>query len=110
MPHFFPQNARVPEHAKTILIVYHSLTGAARQMAEAAARGARDLGGVDVVLKRAPDALVADVLAADGFIFATPENLAAMSGMLKDFFDRTYYGALDRVNGRRSVVTYGAIA
>ncbi|HEY4968674.1 MAG TPA: NAD(P)H-dependent oxidoreductase, partial [Steroidobacteraceae bacterium] len=41
-----------------------------------------------------------DVLRADGFIFATPENLAAMSGKMKDFFDRTYYAALDRVNGR----------
>jgi multimeric flavodoxin WrbA len=41
-----------------------------------------------------------DVLAADGLIFATPENLAAMSGMLKDFFDRSYYGVLDRINGR----------
>ncbi|MGC2032238.1 MAG: NAD(P)H-dependent oxidoreductase, partial [Steroidobacteraceae bacterium] len=41
-----------------------------------------------------------DVLEADGFIFATPENLAAMSGKMKDFFDRTYYAVLDRVNGR----------
>jgi multimeric flavodoxin WrbA len=39
------------------------------------------------------------VLHADGYIFATPENLAAMAGMMKDFFDRTYYVALDRING-----------
>ncbi|HSQ73537.1 MAG TPA: NAD(P)H-dependent oxidoreductase, partial [Rubrivivax sp.] len=42
----------------------------------------------------------ADVLAADGYLFATPENLAAMSGLMKDFFDRCYYAALDRINGR----------
>jgi multimeric flavodoxin WrbA len=41
-----------------------------------------------------------DVLAADGYVFATPENLAAMSGQLKDFFDRSYYAVLDQVNGR----------
>jgi multimeric flavodoxin WrbA len=41
-----------------------------------------------------------DVIAADGYIFATPENLASMSGLLKDSFDRTYYAALDRINGR----------
>ena len=41
-----------------------------------------------------------DVLAADGYVFATPENLAAMSGQLKDFFDRSYYPVLDQVNGR----------
>ena len=40
------------------------------------------------------------MLAADGYLFATPENLAAMSGLMKDFFDRTYYAALDRLNGR----------
>jgi multimeric flavodoxin WrbA len=38
--------------------------------------------------------------AADGCIFATPENLAAISGQMKDFFDRTYYPVLDRINGR----------
>jgi NAD(P)H-dependent FMN reductase len=40
------------------------------------------------------------VLAADGYLFATPENLASMAGLMKDFFDRIYYDALDRVNGR----------
>ena len=49
---------------------------------------------------RAEEAQAADVLDACGFIFATPENLAAMSGMMKHFFDRTYYAALDRLNGR----------
>src|SRR4051795_11826584 len=29
-----------------------------------------------------------------------PENLAAMAGIMKDFFDRTYYPVLDRINGR----------
>jgi multimeric flavodoxin WrbA len=47
-----------------------------------------------------PEAQGEDVLSADGFIFATPENLAGMAGMMKDFFDRTYYAALERVNGR----------
>ncbi len=51
-------------------------------------------------LLRAADAQAADVLDASGFIFATPENLAAISGRMKDFFDRTYYAALDQLNGR----------
>src|SRR3954469_24506854 len=71
---------------KSLLIVFHSLTGGTRQMAEAAARGA--------------EAQPADVLSADGYIFATPEMLAAISGLMKDFFDRTYYPALERINGR----------
>ena len=86
---------------KTLLIVYHSHTGGTRQMVEAAVAGAQaGDSGVVVRLLRAPEAQVADVLAADGYLFATPENLAAVSGLLKDFFDRTYYGALDQINGR----------
>ena len=40
------------------------------------------------------------MLAADGYLFATPENLAAMSGLMKDFFDRSYYAVLGRIEGR----------
>ena len=85
---------------KTVLIVVHSLTGGARQMAEAAAEGARAEPEVAVRLLPASVAGPRDVLAADAYIFATPENLAAMAGRMKDFFDRTYYPALDRINGR----------
>ncbi len=85
---------------KTLLIVFHSLTGGTRQMAEAAAAGAREEPGVHVLLQSAVATKPEDVPAADGYIFATPENLAAMSGMMKDFFDRSYYAALERINGR----------
>ncbi|WP_201445425.1 flavodoxin family protein [Belnapia sp. F-4-1] len=83
---------------RTLLLVWHSSTGGTRQMAEAAARGAA--GEARVRMLPAPEAGPADVLAADGYLFATPENLAAMSGLMKDFFDRCYYPVLDRVNGR----------
>lgn len=85
---------------KTLLIVYHSMTGGALQMAQAACQGASQEPAVQVRLLHASAARAADVLAADGMIFATPENLAAMSGQLKDFFDRIYYAALDQLNGR----------
>jgi multimeric flavodoxin WrbA len=85
---------------RTLLIVFHSLTGGARQMAEAAAAGAAEESAVDVRLLQASAAEPHDVLAADAYVFATPENLAAMAGRMKDFFDRTYYPVLDRINGR----------
>ena len=68
-------------------------------MATAAQRGAAK-HEVDVRLIPAREAHADDVLAADGYIFATPENLASMAGVMKDFFDRTYYPVLDRIIGR----------
>lgn len=86
---------------KTLLIVYHSMTGGTRQMAEAAQRGAQEAEpSMQVRLLHASEAQPADVLAADGYVFATPENLAAISGLMKDFFDRCYYPVLDQINGR----------
>lgn len=85
---------------KTLLIVYHSLTGGTAQMAEATQAGAAGEPAVQARLLHAAQAGPDDVLGADGYLFATPENLAAVSGQLKDFFDRCYYPALDRINGR----------
>lgn len=85
---------------KTLLIVYHSLTGGTRQMAEAAADAARAEPDVALRLLRADEAAAPDLLAADGYLFAAPENLAAIAGIMKDFFDRTYYPVLGRIEGR----------
>jgi NAD(P)H-dependent FMN reductase len=85
---------------KRLLIVYHSLTGGTRQMAEAAADAGSVEADVTVQLIPAREADPEHILGADGYIFATPENLAAMAGMMKDFFDRTYYPVLDRIAGR----------
>ncbi len=72
---------------RTLLIVFHSMTGGTRQMAEAAAPGGASEPAVRVrLLRPPPEARPADVLTADGYIFATPENLAAMARLMKDFF------------------------
>jgi len=85
---------------KTLLIIYHSSTGGTQQMAEAATQGAATEPTVTTRLLTAPQTHPADVLSADAYIFATPENLAAISGLMKDFFDRCYYPCLENLNGR----------
>jgi len=85
---------------KRVVIVYHTLTGGTEQMAHAAFRGACGERAVETRLIKAREAVADDVLAADAYIFGTPENLAAIAGIMKDFFDRTYYGVLDRIGGR----------
>lgn len=79
-----------------LAIVWHSRTGAARAMAEAAAGGA----GEAARLIRAEDVTPQDLLAAQGYLFACPENLGSMSGAMKEMFDRCYYPLLGRVEGR----------
>jgi len=93
---------------KTLLVVWHSRTGAARAMAEAAADGARSERDVLTRLVRAAETQAADLLGAHAFVFACPENLAAMSGEMKEFFDRCYYPCLDRLNGRAYVALIAA--
>lgn len=85
---------------RTLLIVHHSNTGGTRQMAEAAADGARTEAGVTVRLLHAAQATPADVLQAQALVFATPETLGGISGPMKDFFDRCYYPALEQLQGR----------
>jgi len=85
---------------KTLLVIYHSMTGGTEQMVHALSAGAAAEESVRARLLHASAARATDVLAADGYVFATPENLAAISGLMKDFFDRCYYPALDRINGK----------
>jgi multimeric flavodoxin WrbA len=83
-----------------LLIVYHSMTGGTYQMARAAHEGATREPEIEVQLLTAPEASAENLLGAQGYLFACPENLAAMSGVMKEFFDRTYYPVLDRIQGR----------
>ena len=83
-----------------LLIVYFSRTGGAAQMAKAAHEAAKTEEGCETLLKRAEDAGPDDLLAADGYIFCAPENLAAIAGGMKEFFDRSYYPVLGKIEGR----------
>ncbi|WP_233235515.1 flavodoxin family protein [Bordetella sp. LUAb4] len=109
-------------HARPrLLIVWHSRSGAAQAMAQAAAAGARDVaawaaegahgdevpnpddtaGGakatpaLDVTVLPAGEVQAEDLLQSDGYLFCAPENLGTLSGAMKEFFDRCYYGVLD---------------
>lgn len=85
---------------KKLLIIHHTLTGGTAQMAEATALGAASESAVAASLVRAAVATAEDLLAADAYVFASPETLGSLSGLMKDFFDRTYYPLLGRLNGR----------
>jgi multimeric flavodoxin WrbA len=85
---------------KTVLVVYHSMTGGTRQMVDALVAGMALEPGISVNLRHAASAAADDLIEAAGYVFATPENLAAISGVMKDFFDRCYYPALEKINGR----------
>jgi multimeric flavodoxin WrbA len=80
-----------------LLIVWHSMTGGSEALARAAAGGATE---AEVQLLHADAAGADDMLAADGYLFVFPENLAAISGVMKAFFDRTYYPCLGQIEGR----------
>ncbi len=79
-----------------LLIAWHSRTGASEAIARAASEAAGDMAW----LKRAGDIAPADLLAAAAYLFVCPENLASMSGEMKEMFDRCYYPVLGRIEGR----------
>jgi len=68
-------------------------------MAESVAGGAGSIEGVTVVLKRASEANLRDLLECDGLAIGSPEYFGYMAGMVKDFFDRTY----DEARGKKEV-------
>jgi multimeric flavodoxin WrbA len=72
--------------------------GTVGRRTEAAAAAAREQA--PTLLKTAEQAGPDDLLQADGYIFCAPENLAAIAGVMKDFYDRCYYPVLGRIEGR----------
>ena len=96
-----------------LLILYYSQFGHIHRMANAEAEGARSVPGADVVLRRVPETLPAEVLEKtgaaefqkefskipvctpremtefDAIIFGTPTRFGNMCGQMRQFFDAT---------------------
>jgi NAD(P)H dehydrogenase (quinone) len=96
-----------------IAIVYYSMYGHIRAMAQAAAEAANQVPGVSATVYRVPETLPEDVLAkmgaldaakaqadvpvatpevlaaADGILFGTPTRFGNMTGQMRQFLDST---------------------
>lgn len=86
---------------KHLLVIAHVPSENTARLRDAVVEGARspEIEGVETRALTPFEAGPGDVLAADGLILGTTENLGYMSGALKDFFDRSYYGLIDRTEG-----------
>ena len=96
-----------------VLVVFYSTYGHIYQMAEAVAKGVKQVKGAEVALRRVPETLPEDVLAAmgaidaqkafadvpvctveelaeaDAVIFGTPTRFGNMCGQMRQFLDAT---------------------
>lgn len=86
---------------KRILLVWHSQGGRTGRLAEAVAAGlAQAADEITVCNRQALQASTTELLEADGILIGTAEQFGYMSGAIKDFFDRTYYPAEGKMQGR----------
>ncbi len=83
-----------------VLVVYHSLGGNTKKMAEAVAEGAEGVPGTEVTIKTGLEAGIDDLLACDAIALGSPDYFSYMAGGLKDFLDRTYYPSQEKVAGK----------
>ena len=74
------------------------------RMAHRFAAGAAREENITVVLKRAGDADLDDLLNCSALAIGSPEYFGTMAGMVKDFFDRTYEAAREITVGLPFVV------
>jgi NAD(P)H dehydrogenase (quinone) len=96
-----------------VLILFYSAYGHIYKMAEAVAQGAKEIPGAEVIIKRVPETLPADVLKAtgiesaskayshipiaaiddlenaDAIIFGTPTRFGNMTAQMRAFLDST---------------------
>ncbi len=59
---------------------------------------------IAIILKKAKDANIDDLLNCNAIAIGSPEYFGTMAGMIKDFFDRTFEGAQDKTIGLPFVV------
>ncbi|ETD70960.1 flavodoxin [Pelistega indica] len=89
----------------TLMIIWHSRTLASKQAANCAYQGAlhvqRELQqNHSILFIPAENVQAQQLLQANAYLFCAPENLGSLSGIMKEFFDRHYYTALGKIEGR----------
>ena len=92
-----------------VLVLYYSTWGHIERMAQEVAEGARSVPGVEVTIKRVPETMPAETLAAihakteqaaplakpdelaeyDAVVFGTPTRFGNMCGQMRNFLDQT---------------------
>ena len=91
---------------KHLLILIHSRSGTNRTLGEAVLVGARK-ANVAIRVKAPQEADELDLLWMDGVIFISPEHFGSMAGLLKDFFERTFYPTENQLQGRAMAIVIG---
>jgi len=82
-----PADAALTPTPCRILVVYHSLTGNTKAMAEAVAEGVRQVPGAVAVVKDVEKVAKADLESADGLVLGSPAYFADVAGRMKTAID-----------------------
>ena len=90
---------------KTILFIAHAPSENTATLRDAACHSIEADGNVHLITKSPFDCTHHDALAADGIIIGTTENIGAMAGATKDFFDRSYNHLLE-VSAAKPIAIY----
>ncbi|MDE3019980.1 MAG: NAD(P)H-dependent oxidoreductase [Nitrospirota bacterium] len=70
-----------------VLVAYYSMTGHTEKMAQGVAKGAREVAGAMVSLKRVEEVTADDLFESDAVIVGSPVYWSNMAGPVKTFFD-----------------------
>jgi multimeric flavodoxin WrbA len=89
----------------TVLFIAHAPSPNTLALRDAACASIARDSDVHLITKSPFDCTHHDALAADGIIIGTTENIGAMAGATKDFFDRSYNQLLD-VSAGKPVAVY----
>ncbi len=90
-----------------VLVIYHSLSGNTEKMANEVGKGAKQVKGTEVIVKKALEAGAEDLLECDAIAVGSPDYFSYMAGGVKDFFDRVFYPTQGKVSGK-PCVTFGS--
>ncbi len=91
-----------------VLVIYHSQSGNTEEMAKAVSEGVKRISATGVILKKATEATLEDLVSSSGIAIGSPDYFSYMAGAVKDFFDRTFYPAQGKVTGKPCVLFVSA--